>query len=47
MSILLTLNGFRVLTGQPENDPEWANDERHHPEHSEAHARHWGGEGFD
>ncbi|MFC1717964.1 class I SAM-dependent methyltransferase [Candidatus Poribacteria bacterium] len=23
MSILLALNGFRILTGQPEHDPEW------------------------
>ena len=27
MAILLALNGFNVLTGQPEHDPEW---EQHH-----------------
>jgi ubiquinone/menaquinone biosynthesis C-methylase UbiE len=27
MAILLALNGFNVLTGQPEHDPEW---EKHH-----------------
>jgi SAM-dependent methyltransferase len=33
MAILLALNGFDVLTGQPEHDPEWDEVNNHHHEH--------------
>lgn len=36
MSILLALNGFNVLTGQPE-DPEWEEHKKHHCEHEHEH----------
>jgi SAM-dependent methyltransferase len=42
MSILLAMNDFDVLTGQPEKDPEWDQHkehhcEHHHPEHESQH----------
>lgn len=39
MSILLALNGFAVITGQPEHDPEWEElaDPNHKHGHSEQH----------
>ncbi len=37
MSILLAINGFNVLTGQPEEDPEWEEHEKHHCEHEHEH----------
>ncbi|MHA2377315.1 MAG: class I SAM-dependent methyltransferase [Candidatus Thorarchaeota archaeon] len=33
MSILLALNDYRVLTGQPKHDPEWEKIHEHHCEH--------------
>ena len=37
MSILLAINGFDVLTGQPEEDPEWEEHEKDHCQHDEEH----------
>jgi ubiquinone/menaquinone biosynthesis C-methylase UbiE len=40
MAILLALNGYDVLTGQPENDPEWDEHAQVHHEHGEGHEGH-------
>ncbi len=40
MSILLAINGFNVLTGQPEEDPEWEPHETDHCEHDGKHESH-------
>jgi ubiquinone/menaquinone biosynthesis C-methylase UbiE len=42
MSILLALNGFNVLTGQPEHDPEWEENK-----HLCEHDSHEGGNELD
>ena len=40
MSILLALNGFNVLTGQPKEDPEWEENKKHNCEHEHEHHHH-------
>jgi SAM-dependent methyltransferase len=40
MSILLALNGFEVLTGQPEHDEEWDELAEYHHNHSGSHDHH-------
>jgi len=41
MSSLLTLNGFKVLTGEPEVDPERNNrDHEHQHHHNDSHGQH-------
>ena len=40
MSILLALNDFRVLTGQPEHDPEWDEHAAHHGQNDAGHEHH-------
>lgn len=40
MSILLALNGFHVLTGQPQEDSEWEQNKEHHLEHNEEYESH-------
>ena len=40
MSILLALNGFDVLTGQPEKDPEWDECKKAHNGHDAEHGHH-------
>jgi SAM-dependent methyltransferase len=37
MAILLALNGFQVLTGQPEKDPEWEDQKNHEYSHDHHH----------
>jgi SAM-dependent methyltransferase len=40
MAILLALNGFNVVTGQPEEDPEWDHISEHHCVHDDDHEHH-------
>lgn len=40
MSILLALNGFNVLTGQPEKDPEWDKCEKEHCNNNDEYEEH-------
>ena len=50
MSILLALNGYHVLTGQPEEDLEWDECQTHHSGHHGLEAEqlhHHGDQGFD
>lgn len=42
MSILLAMNGYNVLTGQPEHDPESEEHESHHGEDHKGHEHHHG-----
>ena len=44
MSILLAINGYKVITGQPEHNPEWEEMKKQHYEHDHAtgHGHHHG-----
>jgi SAM-dependent methyltransferase len=47
MAILLALNGFHVLTGQPENDPEWEGHKEEGHGHEVEHEHHFNFPDFD
>lgn len=40
MSILLAMNGFIVMTGQPQHDPHWEEHEEHHLENDTENEHH-------